>query len=50
MFGNVPIYFLDFQKYLGIFKSINKGSQGLTNPGITEFGGFGPSFNKTEIY
>ena len=29
-------------------KSINKGSPGLGNPEIMEFGGFGPSHNKTK--
>ena len=32
-----------------LIKSINKGSSGLKNPEIMEFGGFGPSHNKTEI-
>ena len=35
--------------FFGIFKLINKGSQGFTNPYIIEFRGFGPSHNKTEI-
>ena len=33
----------------GIFKSINKGSWGVENPEIMEFGGFGPSHDETEI-
>ena len=36
-------------KYFGIFKSINKGPPGLENPEIMEFGGFGPSHNKTKV-
>ena len=32
-----------------MLKSMNKGSLGLENLEIMEFGGFGPSHNKTEI-
>ena len=32
-----------------MLKSINKASPGLKNPEIVEFGGSGPSHNKTEI-
>ena len=38
-----------FSKYLGIFKSVNKGPPGVKNPEIMEMLGFGPSHNKTEI-
>ena len=38
-----------FLKYFGMFKSINTGSQGLENPEIIEFRGFGPSHNETEV-
>ena len=48
-FENVPIFLLYCCRYLGIFKSIYKGSQGLKNPDIMEFRGDGPSHNKTEI-
>ena len=42
-------YFLYFLKYVGMIESMNKGSPGLKNPEIMEFGGFGPSRNKTKI-
>ena len=35
-----------FKSTLCIFKSINEGSQGFTNPEFMEFGGVGPSHNK----
>ena len=36
-------------KCFGIFESMSKGSRGSTNPEFMEFGGFGPSHNKTEV-
>ena len=36
-------------KYVGLLKSINKGSPGLKNPEIMEMLGFGTSHNKTDI-
>ena len=45
---NVSMNFLYFSNDFGISKSINKGSPGLEHPEIIEFGGFGPSRNKTE--
>ena len=44
MLKYVPI----FLKYFAILKSINKGSQGLTNPEIMEVGDFGLSNDKAE--
>ena len=45
-----PDLFLYVLNYFNIFKSINKGSPGLTNPEIMEMLGFGPSHNKIEIF
>ena len=42
-------YFLIRLKYFAILKSIDKGSQESENPSIIQFGGFGPSDDKTEI-
>ena len=39
-----------FWSIFGIYKSINKGSQGLKNPEIMEMLGFGPSHDKIEIF
>ena len=36
-------------KYVGMFKSINRGPTGAKNPEIIEFGALGPSHNKIEI-
>ena len=49
VFQKCFLFFLYFVKYLGRFKSINKGSPGLTNPEIMETLGFGPSHNKIEV-
>ena len=38
------------QKYSGIFKHMNKVSQGSNNPEIMECGGFGLSNNKAEAW
>ena len=38
-----------FWRIFGIFNSINKGYPGLENPEFMEFGGSGPSHNKTII-
>ena len=46
--GNVSWILLDSQREFGIFNSTTKGSQGPNNPGIMEFGDFGPSNNKTK--
>ena len=40
---------LAFRSIFGIFKSINTGLQGFTNPEIMEMLGFGPSDNKAKI-
>ena len=45
----MSIFSYVFKSICGILKSINKGSQGLNNPEIMEFWGFGPSHNKTEV-
>ena len=50
IFQNCVHIFLYLLKYFVlIFKSINKGSPGVKNPGIMEMLGFGPSHNKTKI-
>ena len=41
--------FLYVLKYFGMFKFINKGSQGSINSEIMEMLGFGPSHNEIEI-
>ena len=42
--------FCQFSKYFGIFESIIKGSPGIKNQKIIEFGGFGPSPNKNQDF
>ena len=49
VFETCPISFIRWSHLVNL-KTINKGSQGLTNPKIMEFGGSGPSHKKTKLY
>ena len=49
LFQNISIISVIFRSVFGMLKAINQGSPGPKIPEAMEFGGLGPSHNKTKV-